>query len=99
VLDRKADDLVELSAGQKRGSPVPPEASEIDRLLLDFQIRDCWSRCAQLELNHQSHYIGAIGGIIGPDTQGALQRSQQPQTLTRSGVLDNATFGKLSTHS
>ncbi len=39
ILDRKAGDLVELSVAQQPGGPVPPEAPEIDRLLLDFALR------------------------------------------------------------
>lgn len=50
---------------------------------------------AQLELKRLGHYNGAIDGVVGPDTQGALRRFQQSQNLTQSGVLDNATLGKL----
>jgi peptidoglycan hydrolase-like protein with peptidoglycan-binding domain len=50
---------------------------------------------AQLELKRLGHYNGAIDGIVGPDTQSALRRFQQSQNLTQSGVLDNATLGKL----
>ena len=39
VLDRKGGDLVELSVAQQPGGPVPPEAPELDRLLLDFALR------------------------------------------------------------
>lgn len=39
VLDRKASDLVELSVDQQPGGPLPPEAPELDRLLLDFALR------------------------------------------------------------
>lgn len=50
---------------------------------------------AQLELKRLGHYNGAIDGVVGPDTQGALRRFQQSQNLSQSGVLDNATLGKL----
>lgn len=50
---------------------------------------------AQLELKRLGHYNGAIDGIVGPDTQNSLRRFQQSQNLTQSGVLDNATLGKL----
>jgi His-Xaa-Ser system protein HxsD len=39
ILDRKAGDWVELSVTQQKGGPAPPEAPEIDRLLLDFTLR------------------------------------------------------------
>ena len=50
---------------------------------------------AQLELKRLGHYNGAIDGIVGPDTQNALRRFQLSQNLAQSGVLDNATLGKL----
>lgn len=50
---------------------------------------------AQLELKRLGHYNGAIDGVVGPDTQSALKRFQQSQNLAQSGVLDNATLGKL----
>ncbi len=50
---------------------------------------------AQLELKRLGHYNGTIDGIVGPDTQSALRRFQQSQNLAQSGVLDNATLGKL----
>jgi len=50
---------------------------------------------AQLELKRLGHYNGTIDGVVGPETQAALRRFQQSQNLAQSGVLDNATLGKL----
>ena len=49
----------------------------------------------QVELMRLGYYKGKIDGKMGPGTKEALRAFQQAQGLAVTGVLDNATLGKL----
>jgi peptidoglycan hydrolase-like protein with peptidoglycan-binding domain len=52
-------------------------------------------RQAQEQLRKQGLYNGAIDGILGPETQHALDRFQQKNGLSQTATLDQPTMDKL----
>jgi N-acetylmuramoyl-L-alanine amidase len=53
-------------------------------------------RQVQTALQQQGLYNGAIDGIWGPQTQGAVQSFQQSHALRASGQLNSATLAALN---
>jgi hypothetical protein len=68
-----------------RGDPEPR------RCLLPMLVRN-----AQQALEAKGYAVGAIDGILGPRTEGALRAFQAQQGLPRSGQLDEATIAALN---
>ena len=52
-------------------------------------------RTAQQALNDRGYDVGAVDGILGPQTESAIRSFQQTQGLPQTGTLDSATLAAL----